>query len=147
VNLALSNLTYVNTPHFNTRFGSLEAILIEVSDKGALGNNFPFDPELRTLWEIAVQVESVNDPPVIGRLEAVIKDTVAVEENSVDLWVFEERALNASEHYVLVDEDQFYTFNHTLLWVSDLDSHEAQLISGKFKSSSIAAQQRSSVYA
>ena len=132
VNLALSNLTYVNTPNFNTRFGMSEAVLIEVSDKGALGNNFPSDPELRTLWEIEMTVESVNDPPVIGRLEAVIRDSVTVEDNTVDLWVFEESALNASEHYVLVDEDQYYVFNHTLLWVSDLDAHEAQLNHGNF---------------
>jgi hypothetical protein len=142
VNLALSNLTYVNDLHFNTRYGLTEAVLIEVSDEGALGNDFGNDPPLRTLWEIALDVESVNDAPVIGRLEPVIKDSVAVEDSVVDLYVFEERKLNASLHYVEVDEDQYFVFNHTLLWVSDVDAQEAEIITGTFKTVQQANQKR-----
>jgi hypothetical protein len=49
VNLALSNLTYVNNLNFNTQYGHTEEILIEVSDEGALGNDFGRDPPLRLI--------------------------------------------------------------------------------------------------
>ena len=56
----------------NMRYGLEEALLIEVSDEGALGNQAPTpdNSPLRSLWEIELEVESVNDPPVISRLEA-----------------------------------------------------------------------------
>ncbi len=59
VNLALSNLTYVNDLNFNTQYGQPEEILIEVSDEGALGNDFGRDPPLRTLASITLNIESV----------------------------------------------------------------------------------------
>ena len=135
VNLALSNVTYINDRDFNTRYGLKEALLIEVSDEGALGNQAPTPDSspLRSLWEIELEVESVNDPPVISRLEAVLKDSVADDEKVTDIYVLEERPLNASLHYVEVDEDQFHTFNHTLLWVSDVDASEAETITTLFR--------------
>ena len=99
-----------------------------MSDEGALGNDFGNDAPLRTLWEIALTVESVNDAPVIARLEPIMKDSVANDESGIDLYVLKERPLNSSMHYIEVDEDQYYVLNHTLLWISDVDAQEVPIL-------------------
>ena len=145
VNLALSNITYINDLDFNTRSGTAEAkeaILIEVSDKGAVGNNFGNDAPLSTLWEIALTVESVNDAPVIARLEPILKQSIADDEKVTDIYVFEERPLNMTLHYIEVDEDQTVVLNHTMLWISDVDAKEAETITESFRSADLANQNR-----
>ncbi|EKX42955.1 hypothetical protein GUITHDRAFT_140819 [Guillardia theta CCMP2712] len=72
---ALSNLTYLPDPHFNTDVpGNSETITISVNDEGAIGDvtkaadgSLILPPSLSKTKTIKVNIASVNDPPVIGR--------------------------------------------------------------------------------
>ena len=66
LNLALSGLAYLGDSNFNTRYGLSESINITVSDYALI----PTEPtwvKTKVNFIISVVVESVNDPPVIGR--------------------------------------------------------------------------------
>ena len=75
INQALSFVTYLPDPHFNTRSLDMtkkppapnaETIDFQVDDNGGIGND-QTAPSLRHRLQIWVEVESVNDRPIIGR--------------------------------------------------------------------------------
>ena len=127
LNLALSNVTYVGDLHFNTRYGIAEAISIVVNDNGALGDVYR---PLQNSIVIDVQVESVNDPPTVGHLVPVLKDVQldVISLATINLYQFEMESINQTMDYVEVDEDIPFVFNHTWLWVDDVDAQEAYII-------------------
>jgi hypothetical protein len=131
LNLALSNVTYLGDPNFNTRYGVSEAITIVVNDDGAAGD--VYNP-LQSQMVIEVEVESVNDPPSIGQLVPVLKDQVLnlASMTTINLYSFTMAEINQTEHFVEVDEDTIFVFNHTWLWVNDVDAQEAYLIESLF---------------
>jgi hypothetical protein len=131
LNLALSNVTYIGDQNFNTRYNTPEAITIVVNDNGAVGDVItPLKNEL----VIEVEVESVNDPPAVGHLEPVLGDQALDVEtlSTINLYKFRMRNINQTEHYVEVDEDTPFVFNHTWLWIEDVDAQEAFLIEKSF---------------
>ena len=65
LNNALSTVTYLPDPNFNTRYGIAEQITFSINDNGALGEKGA--PSLSDSTVINVVVESVNDKPIIGR--------------------------------------------------------------------------------
>eukprot|EP00960_Hanusia_phi_P013762 403861-Hanusia_phi.AAC.7 len=71
LNLALLGLTYLSDPNFNTRYGIPESITIEADDQGDMGDNYFTTRHLKGSTIISVLVDSVNDPPVIGRALSV----------------------------------------------------------------------------
>jgi hypothetical protein len=83
---------------------------------------------------IEVEVESVNDPPSIGQLVPVLKDQVLnlASMTTINLYSFTMAEINQTEHFVEVDEDTIFVFNHTWLWVNDVDAQEAYLIESLF---------------
>mmetsp|Transcript_1394 Transcript_1394/g.3053 ORF Transcript_1394/g.3053 Transcript_1394/m.3053 type:complete len:3134 (-) Transcript_1394:67-9468(-) len=135
LNLALSNLTYINDLNFNTRYGQQEAILLQLNDNGAIGDSLASSPKLGTLAEIVVNIESVNDGPEILRQVPGLSESITLGdgETVVDLYRWENAALNASINYIDVDEDIVFVFNQSHLWIDDVDSQEAETISAKVK--------------
>jgi len=70
INAALSNVTYLSDPDFNTFYGYSESLHIEVSDNGIMG-----DAPVTALshsMRIPITVLPVNDAPVVGRLHAAL---------------------------------------------------------------------------
>ena len=73
--LAISNITYLPDPNYNTRVpGNSEEIVLEINDAGALGDSLKNaagklvpPPSLKGKKVINVNIESVNDAPIIGR--------------------------------------------------------------------------------
>ena len=135
LNLALSNLTYINDKDFNTRYFQTEAILLQLNDNGAIGDSLASSPKLGTLAEIAVFIESVNDGPQILRQVPVLSQSITLGdgETVVDLYNWENADLNASINYIDVDEDTIFVFNQSHLWIDDVDSREAEIISQQVK--------------
>jgi hypothetical protein len=131
LNLALSNLTYIGDRNFNTRYGTYEAITIVVNDNGAVGGIIS---PLKNQLIIEVEVESVNDAPAVGHLVPVLKDQALDLEtlSTINLYKFTMQDVNLTEHYVEVDEDTLFVFNHTWLWIDDVDAQEAYLIEKSF---------------
>ena len=72
LNKALLGLTYKSHPNFNTRYGIKEQIRIDVNDLGNMGEVYFQTKHLTASWVIDVLVDSVNDPPELGRLLPVI---------------------------------------------------------------------------
>jgi hypothetical protein len=72
INRALLGLSYLSHPNFNTRSGVTEKITIEIDDQGNMGANYFTTRHLKAKKEITVVVDSVNDPPQVGRLLPVI---------------------------------------------------------------------------
>ena len=72
--LAISNITYLPYPNYNTRvLGNSEEIVLEINDAGALcalknagGKHVP-PPSHKAKKVINVNIESENDAPIIGR--------------------------------------------------------------------------------
>jgi hypothetical protein len=73
--LAISNITYLPDPNYNTRVpGNSEEIVLEINDAGALGDSLKNaagklvpPPSVKGKKVINVNIESVNDAPIIGR--------------------------------------------------------------------------------
>jgi hypothetical protein len=131
LNFALSNVTYIGNKNFNTMYGISESITIVVNDNGAVGDIIsPLKNELK----IEVIVESVNDAPAVGHLVPVLGDQAIDLEtlSTINLYKFEMQDINQSVHYVEVDEDTLFVFNHTWLWIDDVDAQEAFLIESLF---------------
>jgi len=151
LNKALSTVTYLPDPDFNTRYGISEAIVFEVNDGGAQGNDNQL-VELTHRHVVNVIVESVNDRPFVGvrkRVQRQIKsydggqtsDRVvddyridkidkSIEEEcfslapaSPEYWA---KCNTTVRRFIDIDEDtQFYIGPQTL-WISDVDSAESE---------------------
>jgi len=151
VNAALSLVTYLPDPNFNTRTGSEEYIIFEVNDLGAIGND-QTAPHLRDVRRIPVTVESVNDRPILGRrvMSPRIKRTYD-DGGTLDRTVndVEIKPLDSSrdslcqgippagEEYfekcgplirthIDIDEDTPFIVTPDVLWIHDVDSEEAE---------------------
>jgi hypothetical protein len=124
LNLVLSNVTYIGDKNFNTRYGQAEAITVLVNDNGAIGDVLH---PLSFTRVINVAVESVNDPPIIGHLVPELGDQVLDPKTliTINMYQFNLNIINQSKHLVEVDEDVVFTFNHTWLWIDDVDAIEA----------------------
>jgi len=155
INEALAIVTYLPDPHFNTRYGIEENILLQVSDNGAQGNS---QSELKPLTHeirIPVVVESINDRPLVGRrlqkprflmtydigrtqpelitadysVDQINKTREAkcfgLSPSSAD---YTSECGAAVREYIDVDEDtRFYVGPH-VLWIHDVDANEANLM-------------------
>ena len=152
INEALSFVTYLPDPHFNTRSGGKrEEIYFSVNDNGGLGNDASA-PSLTDELIIEVVVESVNDRPIIGRrvqaqreliaytggadLPQVITDTAILAVNQTldafcrgippsgqEYW---EMCGPGKRQYIDIDEDTEFVITPDVLWIEDVDSEEAQ---------------------
>jgi len=151
VNKALSLVTYLPDPHFNTRYGERERIYFQVTDNGAIGNDATA-PILSDELRIDVVVESVNDRPIIGQL-VTKKRTLVTYDGGLTLdRIVDEAAIIAvnksmdaecrglppsgqdyfnlcgpsTRTYIDVDEDTDFYITPDVLWISDVDSDEAE---------------------
>ena len=68
INTALLGFSYLSHPNFNTRYGVTESITIEINDQGNMGEDYFSTKHLTAKHVINVLVDSVNDPPQVGRL-------------------------------------------------------------------------------
>lgn len=154
LNAALSFVTYLPDPNFNTRMGITETISFSVNDNGALGDTAVPQP-LVDILEIQVLVESVNDRPIIGRLVSAsrelpdfstkgpptyktVSDMMIIKANrSIDAYCM--RLVPWSDAYTTVcgarqrqfidvDEDTVFMVTPDVLWIDDVDSAEAESI-------------------
>jgi len=128
INRLLSNVTYLSDKDFNTGYGYDEALIVEVSDNGIIG-----DPPIITLTDrlvIPITVIPINDPPIVGRLQnAECVDlkpdgTVNLNELKDDERLF---GIDPSLDRIDVNEDTEFTIMPDRLWVADVDAEEAEI--------------------
>lgn len=152
INQALSFVTYLPDPNFNTRaFGNTEEIRFSVNDNGALGNDAN-SPSLTHTRIIDVLVDSVNDRPIIGRkvktsrvlktydggvsLDRTVPDTAIYEVNQTLDGFCSNIPPSGAEYsfvcgprrrqYIDIDEDTEFYITPDVLWIEDVDSEESQ---------------------
>ena len=151
VNQALSLVTYLPDPNFNTRSGRrTEEIVFEVSDNGGIGNDATA-AALTDKLMINVLVESVNDRPIIGRkvkaqrtmikytggndLPQRITDTAILDLNkTLDAFCagippsgdeYSVECGPGKRQYIDIDEDTEFFITPDVLWIEDVDSEES----------------------
>mmetsp|Transcript_58524 Transcript_58524/g.122278 ORF Transcript_58524/g.122278 Transcript_58524/m.122278 type:complete len:2330 (-) Transcript_58524:792-7781(-) len=151
VNQALSLVTYLPDPNFNTRTGTnRENIVFNVTDNGAIGNDITA-PSLYNSLTIVVTVESVNDRPIIGRritglrnqrtysssavASKLISDVQVVGINRSEFPVCSTLRPSGEEYfdrcgpqvrqYIDIDEDTPFFILPDVLWIHDVDANEA----------------------
>jgi len=130
VNSALSNVTYLSEPDFNTFYGIQETLTISIDDNGLTGDALD-TPSYRASIEIPVFVTPVNDVPAIGRLvEATCVNIfddgqISLNEPQPDSRLF---AINPATDFIDVNEDTAFTLLPDRLWISDVDSEEAEIL-------------------
>ena len=149
INRALELVTYLPDPHFNTRYGEKEYITFSVNDNGAQGNNANAAPLSHT-HIIVVDVESVNDRPIIGRRvdrtrpvnrwqgepaiivsdKAVLPINKTLDSKCMSLAPAGpdyNKFCNAKfREYIDVDEDTVFYISPSVLWIQDVDAEEAE---------------------
>lgn len=156
INRALSVVTYLPDPHFNTRRGRTsntvtETIVFQVTDNGAIGNDGTA-PVLRNERRIRVTVESINDRPLIGQLvqlprvlrtydggntldRSVTDDAVIAVNKSMDARCMSippsgreyfELCGPTQRRFIDVDEDTQFFITPDVMWITDVDSDEAE---------------------
>jgi len=152
INKALSFVTYLPDPNFNTRSGGRsEQILFQVNDNGGIGNDATA-PALTDKLIIDVLVESVNDRPIIGRkikttrplilytggvdLPRSIKDTAILKLNTtLDAFCsgippsgdeYTNECGPGKRQYIDIDEDTEFFITPDVVWIEDVDSEESQ---------------------
>jgi len=152
INKALELVTYLPDPHFNTRFGTKEFITFSVNDGGALGNNRASSPSLSQTRIIEVVVDSVNDRPLVGRrvelnrpikywnggkrADKMVKDyAVLAIDKTLDpgCMLYPPAGLDykmncntSVREFIDVDEDTLFFITPQVMWIADVDAHEAQ---------------------
>ena len=152
INLALSLVTYLPDPNFNTRIlGSSDTIVFNVSDNGDMGNDASA-PALTDSLSINIVVESVNDRPIVGRAveenryitsylpptitRTKVSDTALLAINrSLDTFCSDLRP-SGSEYFTLcgptvrqyidIDEGATFVITPDVFWVFDVDAQEAE---------------------
>ena len=153
LNNALSTVTYLPDPNFNTRYGIAEQITFSINDNGALGEKGA--PSLSDSTVINVVVESVNDKPIIGRRiltsryvrkfdtltdaktdagTTVLDYEVLPINKSLDQDCFtlqpassaySSRCNTSVRQYIDVDEDTQFFIIPQVLWINDVDANES----------------------
>ena len=151
INQALSEVTYLPDPHFNTRVaGRKEMITFQVNDNGALGNDAGAQALTHEL-KIEVLVESVNDRPIIGRKVKATRTKIKYDGGlSLPEDIEDDAILNMNKtldaecmlhppsgeqywevcgpgkrRYIDVDEDGEFFITPDVLWIEDVDSEES----------------------
>ena len=126
INSALSNITYLNDPDFNTFYGYSEHLRVDVADNGIIGDA-PVTSFTHSL-EISITVLPSNDPPVIGKLHHAAC-TELLDDGTYDLADIKETerlfTINPSVDFVDVDEDTIITLMPDRVWIADVDAEEA----------------------
>ncbi len=152
INRALSLVTYLPDPNFNTRtLGSKDTITLNVSDNGDMGNDAS-SPSLTDSLQISVIVESVNDRPVIGRkivenriitsyfppgpIETKVSDTAIVAINTSLGTLCSTLRPSGSDYericgpsvrqYIDIDEGGIFIITADVFWIFDIDAQEAE---------------------
>jgi len=154
INKALELVTYLPDPHFNTRYGTKEFITFSVNDGGAKGNDPATSRPLSETRVIEVVIDSVNDRPLVGRrveLKRPIKywnggrkadkmvDDYAVLaiDKKLDAGCMRyppsgvdyQMNCNATiREFIDVDEDTLFFITPQIMWIADVDAHEAELM-------------------
>ena len=163
----LSNITYLPDPYFNTRIpGNHDEIMIEVDDQGAIGDSLkdangqiiptPFKIGRKI---IKVSIESVNDPPKIGRrikpkceskfagrkmdCPLGVNDPGTTNLRRMQTWTQVKNwpntnletetlvtTMNRSVDFIDLDEDAIFAITPDVLWAFDPDSAESLEIFG-----------------
>mmetsp|Transcript_8391 Transcript_8391/g.20427 ORF Transcript_8391/g.20427 Transcript_8391/m.20427 type:complete len:1605 (+) Transcript_8391:4337-9151(+) len=128
INAALSNVTYLSDPDFNTFYGYSESLHIQVSDNGIMGDA-PVTALSHSI-RIPITVLPVNDPPVVGRLHAALC-TDLFDDGTYDLASTKETerlfAVNPSVDFLDVNEDTVITLLPDRVWIADVDAEEAAI--------------------
>jgi len=152
INEALSFVTYLPDPHFNTRpVGREEFILFSVNDNGGLGNDASA-PSLTDTLEISVLIESVNDRPIIGRKVSNLRNLITysggndfpqsisdtailainqtldsfcrgIPPSGTEYW---EMCGPGKRQFIDIDEDTEFVITPDVLWIDDVDSEESR---------------------
>eukprot|EP00960_Hanusia_phi_P034524 751133-Hanusia_phi.AAC.6 len=154
INQALSLVTYLPDPNFNTETGMQEKLTIQVDDNGAIGDNVDA-PALTDEMDIIVNIKAVNDRPIIGRKVASQRQILAYDGGkTLPTMVTQEGffPINQSiyslcmslapaskeyynicgpkmREYIDVDEDTPFIILSDVLYIDDVDSGDALSVS------------------
>jgi len=154
INRALSLVTYLPDPNFNTETGIQERLILQVDDNGAIGDNVNA-PALTDELQIVVDIKAVNDRPIIGRKVSSPRQIFPYDGGrTLPTSVFQDKILPINQsmyslcmnlppasqqyyslcgptqrEYIDVDEDTPFIILSDVLYIDDVDSGDALLVS------------------